>query len=57
MFGARCRRGEIFLDDDEEAFIAKRPFYLRPAPPLRYKNAPPSYRDHYSNTEAVFEKS
>lgn len=50
VFGARCRRGDIFLDDEEQAYIVKKPFILRPPPP-RYKSAPPAYRDTFPTTE------
>jgi hypothetical protein len=51
----RKRRGEIYLEDDEDAlFIVEKPFFLQPAPKTRYKSAvnPHSkYEDSGSDTE------
>jgi hypothetical protein len=37
--GSRKRRGEIYLEDEDEdsVFVVKKPFYLQPAPPPRSK--------------------
>lgn len=36
LCGRRQRRGEIYLDDDDNLFIVKRPFELSPVPESRY---------------------
>jgi hypothetical protein len=40
--GTRRRRGAIYLEDEDTLFVVKKPFYLQPAPPPRYKNSSPS---------------
>ena len=51
----RKRRGEIYLEDDEDAlFIVEKPFFLQPAPKTRYKsvvNTHAKYEDSGSDTE------
>jgi len=43
--GRRQRRGEIYLEDDDNLFIVKRPFELSPAPASRNKTSVDGYLD------------
>lgn len=45
LCGRRQRRGEIYLEDDDNLFIVKRPFELSPAPASRNKRDSMDYRD------------
>ena len=51
----RKRRGEIYLEDDEDKlFIVEKPFFLQPAPKTRHKiavNTHSKYEDSGSDTE------
>jgi hypothetical protein len=52
--GNRKRRGEIYLEDEDALFIVKKPFYLQPAPPPRYK--PSNYQDQDSDSDTEVER-
>jgi len=55
IFGTRRRRGEIYLQDSDAVYIVKKPFYLQPAPPPRYKISPP-YSDENSGSDTEVER-
>lgn len=52
--GTRKRRGEIYLEDEDTLLTVKKPFYLQPAPPRRYK--PSNDRDQDSDSDTEVER-
>jgi hypothetical protein len=53
--GNRKRRGEIYLEDEDTLFIVKKPFYLQPAPPPRYKPSSDRNQDSDSDPEVEYD--
>jgi len=49
LCGRRQRRGQIYLKDEDNLFIVKRPFELSPAPASRNKTSMDEYRDEKEN--------